>query len=80
MALWGSIYAAENPGILEDNPNYATLLEIINKQLTILEIIVRDIVDEVAPFKTFMVTRPPTLWLSEDMKIDVNESDKLRAL
>ena len=80
LAPWGSIYAAENPGILEDNPEDATPLEIINKQVTILENIVRDVVDEVAPFKTFRVTRPPTPWLTEDMKIKMNERDKLRAL
>ena len=60
LAPWGSIYAAENPEILEKNPEDAAPEVIINKQVTILENIFRDVVDDIAPFKTFRVTRPPT--------------------
>ena len=80
LAPWGSIYAAENLKILEENPEDATPQEIINKQVTILENTFRNVVDEVAPFKTFRVTRPPTPWLTDEMKIKMNERDKLRAL
>ena len=64
-APWGNIYA-----VPEDE---------IGDQVTILENVFRDVVDEVAPFKTFRVTRPPTPWMTEDMKTKMHERDKLRA-
>ena len=80
LAPWGSIYAPENPKILKDNPEDANSEIIVNKQVTILENIFRDVVDEIAPFKSFRVTRPSSPWLTEEMKIKMNERDKLRAL
>ena len=64
-APWGNIYA-----VPEDE---------IGDQVTILENVFRDVVDEVAPFKTFRVTRPPIPWMTEDMKTKMHERDKLRA-
>ena len=80
LAPWGNIYAPENPKILQDNPEDAISEIIVNKQVTILENIFRDVVDEIAPFKTFRVTRPSSPWLTEEMKMKMNERDKLRAL
>ena len=44
FAPWGNIYA------IPENE--------INDQVTVLENVFRDVVDQVAPFKTFRVTRP----------------------
>ena len=79
LAPWGQIYAAENPDILKENPEDAAPKIIVNKQVTILENIFRTVVDEVAPFKTCRVTRPPSPWLTEGMKLKMDERDKLRA-
>ena len=64
-APWGNIYT-----VPEDE---------IDDQVTILENVFRDVVDQVAPFKTFRVTRPPTPWMTEEMKTKMHERDKLRA-
>ena len=58
VAPWGQIYSAENPDILFHNPEDADPKNIVNNQVTILENIFRNVVDEVAPFKTCRVTRP----------------------
>ena len=79
LAPWGQIYATENPKILHENPEDATPKNVVNNQVTILENIFRTVVDEVAPFKTCRVTRPPSPWLTEGMKLKMDERDKLRA-
>ena len=66
FAPWGNIYAV---------PENA-----IDDQVTIIENVFRTVLDDVAPFKTFRVTRPPTPWLSEKIKEKMNERDKLRAV
>ena len=43
-----------------------------------MENVFRTVVDEVAPFKTCRVTRPPTPWLTEDLKSKMDLRDKLR--
>ena len=80
LAPWGNIYAPENPEILHDNPDDANSEIIVNRQVTILENIFRDVVDEIAPFKSFRVTRPSSPWLTDEMKTKMNERDKLRAM
>ena len=47
----------------------------IDNQVTILENIYRDVLDEVAPFKTFRVTRPPTPWRTEEMIVKMNKKE-----
>ena len=71
LAPWGNIYAPENPEILHDNPDDANSEIIVNRQVTILENIFRDVVDEIAPFKSFRVTRPSSPWLTDEMKTKV---------
>ena len=79
VAPWGQIYSAENPDILFHNPEDADPKNIVNNQVTILENIFRNVVDEVAPFKTCRVTRPASPWLTDEIKEKMNERDKLRA-
>merc|ERR1711996_45842 len=47
----------------------------IDNQIVILE----NVLDEVAPLKTFRVTRPPSPWLTEDLKKLMDDRDKLKA-
>ena len=64
-APWGSIYSVpEND---------------IDNQIVILENIFNNVLDEVAPVKTFRVTRPPSPWLTEDLKKLMEDRDKLKA-
>ena len=51
----------------------------IDNQIVILENIFENVLDEVAPLKTFRVTRPPSPWLTEDLKKLMDDRDKLKA-
>ena len=79
LAPWGQIYSPENPDILFHNPEDADPKNIVNNQVTILENVFRNVVDKVAPFKTCRVTRPASPWLTDEIKVKMNERDKLRA-
>ena len=65
LAPWGNIYSVpEND---------------VDNQIVILENLFNNVLDDVAPVKTFRVTRPPSPWLTEDLKKLMDDRDKLKA-
>ena len=65
LAPWGNIYSVP--------PND------VDNQIVVLENLFNKVLDEVAPVKTFRVTRPPSPWLTEDLKKLMDDRDKLKA-
>ena len=65
LAPWGNIYSVP--------PND------VDNQIVVLENLFNNVLDEVAPVKTFRVTRPPSPWLTEDLKKLMDDRDKLKA-
>ena len=51
----------------------------VDNQIVILENLFNNVLNEVAPVKTFRVTRPPSPWLTEDLKKLMDDRDKLKA-
>ena len=65
LAPWGNIYAVPQNDV--DN------------QIVILENIFNNVLNDVAPVKSFRVTRPPSPWLTDDLKKLMEDRDKLKS-
>ena len=57
---------------------YAVPQNDVDNQIVILENIFNDVLNDVAPVKTFRVTRPPSPWLTDDLKKLMEDRDKLK--
>ena len=50
----------------------------VDNQIVVLENLFNNVLDDVVPVKTFRVTRPPSTWLTEDLKKLMDDRDKLK--
>ena len=63
-APWGNVLAVD-----EDD---------VDNKVTIFENIHRDIIDKLAPFRTFRVTRPASPWLNDEIRKLMDDRDKYK--